>query len=187
MIWGNFWRDTAEEPGMALIFLGLAGAFLITGFFISRKKTWLAFLLPILLCAGGLIGADYWIFSPKEKARLAIEECAAAVGANQKAALFPHIAPELASEVKAKIDWAFTQADFYHAYSNDIKLEMNEFTSPPSIQATFFAGVRFRAKSGIIPADRWNCVMTLTFEEFEDGNWLITDYETRPIFSGGNP
>lgn len=187
MILASFFADTIENPTVCLVILTLFAVFLIAGFLISRQKIWLLPVLPLLLAGAGLILADQWILSPKEKVQIAISQCVAAVKSNQKEELLKHVAPELLPKVRRQVDWAFSLADFQHAYANDVKLELNEFTAPPTIRATFFAGCRFKPRVGFAPTDRYACVMTLVFEESEDGQWLITSHEERSALPGGAP
>lgn len=184
MNWNDLLKNTVDEPGTALLIFAALGLFLFAGFWISRRKIWLLPLLPLILCAGALLLADYWILSPREKVRCAIDECATAIETNQKSLLLDHLSPELAKQVKRTADQIFSMLEFSHASTNNVKLEENEFTSPPSIRAVLLVGVRFKSKGATIPAERWTGALTLTFEEFE-GTWLIVDYETRPIFSNG--
>lgn len=183
----NFFSNTIEEPFFALVFLGLTFLFFAAGFAISRQKIWLVPLLPLFLLGVGLILADRWYVSPKEKVQAAIDACVEAVKTNRKDEILEYFAPDLAAEVKPKLNWAFSLAEFQHAYAKDVKLEVNEFTSPPTIQATFFAGVRFKVRTGTAPRDRYVCVMSLTFEEFEDGEWLVTAHEEKSAMPGSAP
>ncbi|MDO4630147.1 MAG: hypothetical protein Q4C70_13290 [Planctomycetia bacterium] len=183
----NFMANSVENPTFSLILLGFTLVFVLAGYLISHAKMWLVPILPILLMAGGLILADYLIFSPKERVMTVIQECIVAVERNQKAELMTHVAPELKSDVEQKINWAFSLAEFEHAYANDVKLTENEFTTPPTIRATFFAGVRFKVRSGMAYTDRYACIMTLDFEEFRPGEWLITAHEERNVLGNGTP
>lgn len=178
----NSWlSQMAEDPAWAIAAIALMILFLTAGFIIGRQKAWLFAILPFLAAAAGLIAADYWTFSPKERVRDAIRQCVEAVKTNQKEELLKHLAPELAEQMKTKINWAFSFAEFTHAYANDVKLEENRFTSPPCIKATFFAGTKFTIRSGNALTDRYVCVMSVTFEEFEDGEWLISSFDQRSV------
>ncbi len=170
-----------EEPAWCLTAIALTILFLTAGFWIGRQKSWLIAIPPLILAATGLIAADCWTFSPRERVRAAIEQCVEAVKTNQKEELLKHLAPELASKMETTVNWAFSLAEFTHAYANDVKLEVNAFTTPPCIKATFFAGAKFQIRSGTALMDRYTCVMSVTFEEFEDGEWLISSFEQRSL------
>ncbi len=187
MLLANFLWNSVENPVFCLVLLGFSFAFVLAGYVISRAKMWLLPILPIILVAGGLILTDYLILSPKERVMKVIQVCVTAVEQNQKSELLKYIAPELKLEVEQKINWAFSLAEFTHAYANDVKLIENQFTTPPTIRATFFAGVHFDTRTGIAYTDRYACIMTLVFEEYEPGEWLITAYEERNVFSNSTP
>lgn len=178
ILFAGLWNDWIENPTPVYIIAGLTAAFLAAGFLISRRKAWLLALIPTVLTAAAFGWADYVIISPREKVRAAIDACVLAVEKNEKAELMRYVAPELRKKVQTQVDWVFSLAEFTDAYANSVKLEVNDFTTPPTIRATFFAGVRFNPRKGYAPMDRYACIMTLVFEEF-DGEWLITSHEER--------
>ena len=171
-----------EEPTTAVVILSLWLAFFLAGFAISRAKAWLWPALATLLCIGGLLLADWLVLTPRERVKIAVDECVTAFQENRSELLVKNLSPELKTVLKWDLTGVFDVLEFTKAFAKDVKIEYDPQAAPPKVTARMIAGAHFQARNKTsLPLERYVTRLEVTFREFDPGQWLIVDVEEKPI------
>ena len=176
-----------EEPTPAVVILSLSLAFFLAGFAISRAKAWLWPALGTLLCIGGLLLADWLVLTPRERVKIAVDECVTAFQENKSEKLVKNLSPELRTALKWDLTGVFDVLEFTKAFANDVKITYDPKAVPPVVKVRLIGGAHFQARKGNmnLPLERYVTRLEITFREFDPGQWLIVDVEEKPIMNQG--
>ena len=175
-----------EEPTTAVVVLSLTLAFFLAGFAISRAKAWLWPALVTLLCIGGLLLADWLVLTPRERVKIAVDECVQAFQENRSELLVKNLSPELKTVLKWDLTGVFDVLEFTKAFAKDVKIEYDPQAAPPKVTARMIAGAHFQARNKTsLPLERYVTRLEVTFREFDPGQWLIVDVEEKPLIGQG--
>lgn len=175
-----------EEPTTAVVVLGLTFAFFIAGFAISRAKAWLWPALGTLLCIGGLLLADWLVLTPRERVKIAVDECVEAFQENQSEKLVKNLSPELRTALKWDLTGVFDVLEFTKAFAKDVKITYDPKAAPPVVKARMIAGAHFQARNKTsLPLEKYVTRLEVTFREFAPGEWLIVEVDEKPLVGQG--
>ncbi|MBR0192385.1 MAG: hypothetical protein IJQ31_10000 [Thermoguttaceae bacterium] len=175
-----------EEPTTAVVILSLTLAFFLAGFAISRAKAWLWPALVTLLCIGGLLLADWLVLTPRERVKIAVDECVQAFQENRSELLVKNLSPELKTVLKWDLTGVFDVLEFTKAFAKDVKIEYDPKGAPPKVTARMIAGAHFQARNKTsLPLERYVTRLEVTFHEFDRGQWLIVNVEEKPLVGQG--
>ncbi len=163
--------------GGALVEIGLVIALVKSG-----RGFWLAWIGGVAIVAAGLILVERLIVTEREQVEITLYDAAEAVEKNDINAVMKFIAPAAPrrEELRARLPR-------YHiekvSIKNDLKITVNDKTSPPSATAEFHVVVTGGDRGGNAHDVSLPFYFVVFFERDKD-RWLINGYDERSILQG---
>ena len=169
-----------ENPYPALTLGVLVAGFCAAAFHVTRKSAFLWTIAATVLAVGTVFLLCYFVDTPRKQVKAVIDEGISAVCANDIERIIALLAPNAGSEIAPYIRQVSRMVKFTAAKASNVKITVNELTSPHSAKAEFHALVLFQGSRGEIIGDRYACRMVLTLEK-QGGKWLIVGYTEKPL------
>ena len=164
------------ESYIPTLIIGSVLLFFLIAFWMVAKQRWALYasIFPILIIAGGFV-----IDEMVETKREAIWRTINAVQDALEAGDIEEIETYLTSDARTtfnRVKWAFNNYDIRRVGVYDMKMDFNDFTSPPTATISFQGVVKYSAKTA---ADNFGdtYLARFTVELEKDGDtWLITHH-----------
>ncbi len=169
-----------ENPYPAFVLGVVTAGFLSASYNISRNGIFLKLIGVTFLLVAGVFALDYFIVTPREEVMAVIQEGIAGLKANDADRLAKILDEKKSGVTLARVREGFRYGTITGAKANDIRITVNDLTSPPSARAEFFGVVTFNVKHGDVPWDRYACRLIVDFEKQRD-RWVIVGHEERSI------
>jgi hypothetical protein len=164
-----------EDPTPILVFGVLAEAILAVALVRTRRGILLWVMGGVLAVV--LIGliVERLVVTERERVKAAVYGAAAAVERNDQAGVTSFVARS-ASDVLGRAIHYMNELEFSSVSLRGMEVTLNQLTSPPSAEATFFARVQFSDRSGSFPYQAYPAQIWATLV-LEDGQWKIQSVE----------
>ena len=173
-----------ENPYPALVLGALVLGFLVVGYLASPRRIWWAAIVPVVLAMIGVVLTDVLIETDQEQLTRIVHEAAKHVKDNHPEKLWEYLSPRLDESISQKdrnrLDRIFQQVEFTGAKASNLEIDINELTTPPSAEVYMLVSVKFQARHGESPLDRYVGRLKVTFERL-DKRWYIVDGEEIPL------
>ena len=166
----------ALAPVLGVLIVGFCAA----AFHATRKTAFIGGIVAAVLMVGGIFLLDYLVVTPREQVKMVIDEGVLAIKANDPDHVVALLAPNASTDIQPYVRWAFNTVKFTGARANDLKITINELTSPHSAKAEFYAVLLYQGKNINLPGDRYACRMIITLEK-QNQKWLATGYTEKPV------
>jgi hypothetical protein len=134
-------------------------------------------MVGVLVLALLLVLLERFVVTDFEEVEGTLDEAARRLAANDTEAVLGYISPQ-ATELRRYAEGALRQFTFSEAHvGNDLKVEFNPLTSPPSAEARFTAMITGKDRKNGIGGTR-PIQATLILHKI-NGRWYVADYQPR--------
>ncbi|MBN1589661.1 MAG: hypothetical protein JW888_09110 [Pirellulales bacterium] len=177
---------TLVESPVPILFAGIVAVAIlgIVFFNTGRAVFLLAMAGAVALTLAGL-GIEYLVVTDREEVETALDALANAMEANDCDAAVACLSPS-ATETRARARWAFARFRVDEANVSDLKIEVNNLTSPPSAEARFKGLIKVHDRKGEAPYGSALFDFTLDYRK-EGDRWLVTGHTEKMANLGGKP
>lgn len=169
-----------ENPYPAFVLGVITVGFLAAAYNITRNAAFLKAAGVTILLVAGVFVLDSVVVTPREEIHAVIDEGIAALKANDADRLANILDEKKAGITRARIREGLRYGTITGAKANDIRITVNELTSPPSAKADFYGVLTFHVKTEAVPFDRYACRLTVEFEKHPRG-WVIVGHQERSV------
>lgn len=169
-----------ENPYPAFVLGVITVGFLAAAYNITRNAAFLKGAAVTVLLVGGVFLLDYAVVTPREEVLAVIDEGIAGLKANDADRLAKILDEKKSGVTLARIREGLRYGTITGAKANDIRITVNELTSPPTAKAEFYGVLTFHVKHEAIPFDRYACRLVVDFEKHPRG-WVIVGHQEREL------
>lgn len=164
------------ESPWPILFLGIAvEAVLGMLLFQSGRGRLLWAMIGVgLLVVGGLV-VERLVVTPREEVEQTLDKAVAAVNRHDLDSLLDCISPS-AKEPRTLSRWVFQSFEIEDGHINDVQIDVNRLTSPPTASAKFMAVGRGKDRKGEIPYQNFAQPVSIKLQ-LQGGRWLVTHYK----------
>lgn len=163
-----------ENP-LPLLFVGVVvEAILITLFYGTRKKVWLAPIVGVLLLLIALVVVERVVVTPREEVEQTIDQIAAALRANDVDAVLAHLSGS-ARESRSRARWALGRVQINGVKVSGLEVTVNSLTSPPSAKAVFSGVIKFDDRKKEYPYRVYASKFEIDLRK-EGDRWKVTGH-----------
>jgi len=164
-----------ENP-MPVIFVGiLAEAALATIYVSSRNRSFLLAMAAVLVVVVAGVGLEACVVTDVEQVETALDGTAAALEANDLNEIMDEYVSPRAIQTRNRAAYALSLVEVTSAKVNNLSIEINPLTSPPTATAEFRGVFHFEPKSEFITNRMYTSDFVVELRQ-EGGRWLITDH-----------
>lgn len=167
---------TLLENPMPVIFVGiLVEAALATLFVSTRNRSFLLAMAAVLVLVFAGVALELWVVTDVEHVEAALDGTGAALEANDFELLKREYIAENAVATRNRADWAHGLIDITSTKMNNLSIEVNRLTSPPTATAEFRGVFHFEPKTQFISQRFYTADFVVELRQ-EGDRWLITDH-----------
>ena len=168
----------SEDPTVLLITGAAVEAILVAGLVKTGRGNLIWAMLGVLAVVGGLLLVERWWVTDRELVQDRLNATVIALEANDVDAVVTHISPS-ADAMRRIVKAILPLAEFEDVDLNNIQIEINEFTSPPTASARFMALVKARYQGQQSLYERTPFQIEVELEK-EGDEWLYSRYIAGP-------
>lgn len=168
----------AEQPLLLSFLWAVTGGALVYGYLQSGEKklgvagaVFLA-LIPVTWVVSSRMVTD------REKILQIIHETASAVEANDVETAVRSIQNP---DTRRRAQQEVPRYEFHKIQPRNIQIEFVEGSYPPEATADMDVSVRLSQRNGPMKNQGGSRRLIVTFQQQSDGNWVVTDYNHRPL------
>jgi hypothetical protein len=171
----------SEDPTVLLIIGAAIEAILIAGLVKTGRGNLIWAMLGVLAAVGGLLLVERWWVTDRELVQDRLHATVVSLEANDVDGVLAQISPS--SDMRGIIKAILPLVEFDDVDLNNVQIEINEFTSPPTATARFLALVKAKYRGQQSLYERTPFQIEVELEKVGD-EWLYSRYITGPR-SGG--
>ena len=166
-----------EQP-LPILFLGVIGAVgSLVALVQTGRKVFLGAIILVVLLTGGLLIAERYVTTPREKVRQTLHAIAADLEKNDQQAFFAHLsATEERLRAEAERLLALTSIHEVKIKRN-LEIEIDDGWEPTRAVARFNVMIIASDRAGVMSHQRIPRRLEVTFRQ-EEGNWRIRSYKS---------
>ena len=163
-----------ESPWPAIFFGIIALAILAVILVQTRRGVVLLAMIGVLALTLAGVGLEWLVVTERERVEDTLYGAAAAIEANDLDRLMPYISPS-APYTPRRARTVMRQYKFTEARINNVQIEINELTSPPSAKAEMIGIFSVIDTLNELPYTSGRIGLTIELR-LENGRWLITGH-----------
>ncbi len=176
---------TLIENPVPILFTGIVTVAILAVLFFNTQRG--VFLLAIggvvLLTLLGL-GVEHLIVTDREQVEAALYGLADAMEANDAKAVLNHLSPSVNPQTRSRADEALARYTIKETAVSNLRIDVNNLTSPPSARARFRGRIRASDRKGELPYE--SALLDITIDYHKEGDrWLITGHQEKWANLGG--
>lgn len=175
----------AEDP-TAILVLGIIAEAVLAAMLVSSRRGVLLWPMGGVLALVVLgVVLERLIVTERERVEAALHGAAAAMEANDRQRTASFIARS-ASEWLRRALYYMDRVKFHQIRLRGVEITINELTSPPTAEATFFGTAHYEDRQGEYPYGTYQSRFRVTLIR-EGGDWKVKDVEgdyLKPIEGG---
>jgi hypothetical protein len=163
-----------EDPTL-FIFLGIAieAVFGILLFRTGRGVLLWIMLGVLLVCLTGIIGQRF-IITERKRVIQTLDGIVTALEANDLNGVLSYLEPE-AAHSRDRARWALGRVEVTSASYRKVDVKINNLTSPPTAQVSFFGLIGHRDRKGELPYNNYASNFTINLRKHGD-RWLVEEH-----------
>jgi hypothetical protein len=116
------------------------------------------------------------VVTEREQVAAALDGLAAALETNEISKVLEFLAPD-GPRIRAAAEQRLPAVEVQDAHvGGDLRITINELTSPPGATATFTGRIRAKDRAGVFPYENYLRRFTLQLRK-QNGRWLLYDYQ----------
>lgn len=166
-----------EDPTPIIFFGVLVEAVLAVVLFRTGRGVLLWAIIGVLVLVLAGVWLEWLVVTEVERVEAVIEGARAALAANDEKGVMKHI-HRSAREIRNLVSSGFRQVHFTDAKITNLKIKINNMTSPPTATADVTGIAWFEALRSDIPRNKHLLSAAVELRLFPEG-WLITDYKLK--------
>jgi hypothetical protein len=163
-----------ESPWPAIFFGIIVEAILAVVLVRTGRGAVLWAMIGVLLLTLGGVLLEWLVETERERVESTLYGAAAAIEANDLPRLLDCISSS-ATPTRSRAQSVLNQFTFSEARLNDVQVEINELTSPPTAKTKMIACFSLIERHGEFSYPNGRLAMTVTLRR-ENGRWLITGH-----------
>ena len=129
---------------VGVVALAVLGAMLVA----TRRGALLYAIAGVLAVMAIGVVVERLVVTERERVGMAIDGAAAALEANNPAAVQKFVAAKTDSDILRRLDYYLKLVEFEKITIRNLEIEVNHLTSPPTAEAKFDGTARFKDRSG---------------------------------------
>ena len=164
------------ESFVPTLIVGSVLLLFLIAFWVISRQSWALYasIVPILIIVGGIV-LDEMVETNRESVWKTISAVQDALEAEDVEEVEKYLTSDAKSTFN-RVKWAFNNYDIRRVSVSDMKMEFNDFTSPPTATISFFGVVKYKAKNAADDfGDTYFAKFTVELEK-DDDTWLITHH-----------
>jgi hypothetical protein len=164
-----------EDPTM-FIFLGIVIEAVLGIVLFRTGRGFLVWIMlgVLVLCLTGIIGQRF-IITERKRVVQTLDGIVAALEANDVNRVLSYLEPE-ATHSRQRAQWALGRIEVQNTSYRRLDVTINNLTSPPTAQATFFGLINYRDRRGEFPYNNYASNFTLNLRKHGD-RWLVEEHQ----------
>ena len=166
---------TLLEDPVPIIFFGIIVMAVLAAVAVTTRRgvVLLAMLGVLLVVAGGVL-LERLVVTEVERVEASLDAAAAALAANDLNGALQYVAPS-AGQTRSRASQVLRLVQFTEVKVNNLKITINDLTSPPTAEAKFTGVFHFKDRTGQLFRESYAAGLTVELR-LEGDRWLITNH-----------